>query len=395
MKAAHLAAMRYMPVNTRQPSLHVVHAVPSIMRSAGGTSTFVAELANHQVVDSHTAVTLLTTCVTADDVPLSPRVCMAPASGRSATQWLRKARDAAAIDLLHAHALWLPHTHNVIVAADSLGIPTVLSTHGMLEPYALRIKPWKKRLARFLYQDHDLRRANFLHATAMSEAENLRRFGLKQPIMVVPPGLELPPVEAMRNWNEQDRPQILFFSRIHPIKNLIGLIEAWAAIRPPEWTLRIVGPDEGGHAAAVQAKIAALGVHDSVTLEGPMYGTAKKQLFSAASVFILPSFTENFGIVVAEALAYGVPVITTAGTPWSELVDRACGWWVQPDHASLVNVLTEATQTSTDRLREMGLRGRTLVEEKYQWPAVRDAMHAAYLWVLGRGPQPDCVIPSP
>jgi glycosyltransferase involved in cell wall biosynthesis len=396
MNASHIATVQHTPVISRQASLHIVHAVPSITRTAGGTSTFVAELANHQVVDAHTAVTLLTMGETANDVPLSPRVSVAPALGRSATQWLRdwlrKARDAAAIDLLHAHALWLTHTHDALVAADSLGIPTVLSPHGMLEPHALRIKPWKKRLARFLYQDRDLRRAAFLHATAMAEAQNLRQFGLKQPIIVVPPGLELPPVAAMRSWGPQDRAEMLFFSRIHPIKNLLGLVDAWAATQPPEWVLRIVGPDEGAHAAAVQARIAALGVQNTVTLTGPVYGHAKSALFSTASVFILPSFTENFGIVVAEALSYGVPVIATVGTPWSDLVDRDCGWWVEPDHASLVKVLTEATRTPIERLRAMGLRGRVLSEEKYQWGSVCDAMRAAYLWALGLGPQPDCVM---
>jgi len=386
-------------MNRNPTALRIVHAVPSITRTAGGTSTFVAELANHQVVDARTDVTLLTMGTTADDVPLSPRVSVAPAPGRSAAhwlrEWLRQARDAEAIDLLHAHALWLTHTHDALMAAESLGIPTVLSPHGMLEPNALRIKPWKKRLARFLFQDRDLRRAGFLHATAMAEAENLRRFGLKQPILIVPPGLELPPVEAMRRWNQADRPdrpEMLFFSRLHPVKNLLGLVEAWAAVLPSEWILRIVGPDEGSHAAVVRGRIDALGVHDSVFLGGAVYGPAKSALFAAASVFILPSFTENFGIVVAEALSYGVPVIATVGTPWSELADRDCGWWVEPDHASLVEVLKEATRTPVERLRAMGLRGRALAEEKYQWGSVCDSMRSAYLWALGRGPRPDCVM---
>ncbi len=373
-------------------SIRVVHAVPSITRTAGGTSAFVAELANHQSLDPCTAVTLLMMGSSKQDLPLSPGVAIAPPLRTRPTQWLAETHRRRGIDLLHAHALWLRHTHDVLSTAQSLGIPTILSPHGMLEPHALRHRAGKKLMARLLYQDHDLRRTDFLHATALPEAQTLRRCGLKQPVMIVPPGLDLPPRAAMRSWSPDGQWEALFFSRIHPVKNLIGLVSAWAASRPHGWTLRIVGPDEGGHAAAVQARIDALGLGNAVTISGPVYGPEKGTLFAAASLFILPSLTENFGIVVAEALAYGVPVITTVGTPWSELPERDCGWWVRPDHDSLVAVITEATQTSPDRLRDMGLRGRALVEEKYQWPSVRDAMRAAYLWALGRGPRPDCVM---
>jgi glycosyltransferase involved in cell wall biosynthesis len=373
-------------------ALAVVHTVPSITRAAGGTSTFVAELASHQSLAPRTTVKILTTGSSSDDVPLADGVSVVTSSNRSVADWLAGTRRAAEIDLLHAHALWLAHTHEALTAARSLGIPTVLSPHGMLESEALRLKAWRKRLARFLYQDRDLRRADFLHATAVAEADNLRRLGLKQPIIIVPPGLELPARSAMRDWTANDRPEMLFFSRIHPKKNLLGLVDAWAASRPKDWKLRIVGPDEGSHRVAVQAKIDSLGLAHSVTIAGPAYGAAKAALFASASLFILPSLTENFGIVVAEALAYGVPVVTTVGTPWSELTERHCGWWVQPHHDSLVEVLHEATRTPVAQLCEMGLRGRALVEEKYQWSQVCDAMHAAYAWALGRGPQPACVM---
>lgn len=162
-------------------------------------------------------------------------------------------------------------------------------------------------------------------------------------------------------------------------------------MRPTGWTLRIVGPDDGGHAAVVRARIDALRLRETVSLEGPVYGALKQSVFANASLFILPSFTENFGIVVAEALAYGVPAIATHGTPWKELVDFDCGWWVSPRRESLVATLQEATHASTNQLKAMGLRGRLLAENRYQWPSVCERLERAYRWTVGDGPPPECV----
>jgi glycosyltransferase involved in cell wall biosynthesis len=372
--------------------VRIVHAIASLARTGGGTSTFVSELATAQSRIPGNEVCIATRPAGGEDMPLAAAVDRVPLNERTVARWMRERHAAAAIDVANVHALWLPFTHRFLRAATGLGIPTILSTHGMLEPNALRLKWWKKRIALIAYQRRDLRLADALHATALPEAETLRRFGLRQPIIVAPPGLTLPAVELMRSWSFVGPRQILYFSRIHPKKNVLGLVEAWAAVRPQGWTLRIVGPDEGGHAASVNARITALGLTATVSVSGPVYGSEKQRLFADSSLFILPSFTENFGIVVAEALAHGVPAIATHGTPWRELVEAGCGWWVAPDHESLVSALVEATRRSDDELATMGLRGRRLAEARYQWPSICDAIQAAYLWLLGRGPKPDCVL---
>jgi glycosyltransferase involved in cell wall biosynthesis len=296
------------------------------------------------------------------------------------------------IDIVHVHGLWAPPIHAACESARRLGLPLVLATHGMLEPSALAIKWWKKRAALAVYQRRGLAAADILHATALQEAGNLRRFGLRQPILVAPPGITPPRVESMRDWQDSAPRTALFVGRIAPVKNLLGLIAAWADARPAGWKLVIAGPDDAGHAAAIQAAIDRAGLAGSVGMLGPQYGAAKEALFRSASLFVLPSLSENFGVVVLEALAYGVPVVATCGTPWQEVADTGAGWWVPGVHGSLAATLAEATRASPDELCDMGQRGRRLVEERYAWPAIRDGVQAAYDWILGCGSRPACVL---
>jgi glycosyltransferase involved in cell wall biosynthesis len=114
-------------------------------------------------------------------------------------------------------------------------------------------------------------------------------------------------------------------------------------------------------------------------------------LLQSASLFVLPTFSENFGIAVAEALAAGVPVITTKGAPWKELETHRCGWWVDVGAEPLATAMREAIALSDEQRRAMGKRGRRLVEERYSWPKIAADMKSVYEWVLGSGPKPECV----
>ena len=133
------------------------------------------------------------------------------------------------------------------------------------------------------------------------------------------------------------------------------------------------------------------GVESEFSFAGPVQEARKWDFFARADLFVLPSFSENFGLVVGEALAAGVPAITTRGTPWQELVTQRCGWWVDVGVEPLAAALREAVACSDAERAEMGRRGRRLVEEKYAWPAVARQMKAFYEWVLGGGPTPGCV----
>jgi glycosyltransferase involved in cell wall biosynthesis len=372
--------------------MHVVHGIAGIARAHGGTSTFVVELANAQARLPGNRVTLITGAPADDELCVSPAVEVVRADGaasfgRAASMIDRRHR----IDLIHAHGLWQQGSHDLGVAARTLGTAFVLAPHGMLEPNALRLKRFRKLAAMALFQRRSLVRADALYATADMEADELRRLGFRQPFIVAPPGVELPQPDALRRRPAPGTTTAVFLSRIHPKKNVLGLIDAWARTRPPGWTLVLSGPDADGHSAAVLARIQALGVGDTVRLCGPLYGEDKARLFQEATLFILPSFSENFGIVVAEALSYGVPVIATTGTPWELLEREACGWWVDPSPESLSAALCTAAGRAPDELRAMGGRGRAVAERHFQWPRIAATIQAGYAWLLDGGPVPPAV----
>ena len=350
------------------------------------------------------------------------------------------AADLAQFDIVHIHGIWSPRLHNVAKMCRVAKVPYIIAPRGMLEPWSLKQKWLKKRIARFLYQDKDLKCAAALHATAESEAEQFRRLGFRNPVIISPNGVNLPKEEGVRGQELGVRGKgfarrALFVSRMHPKKGVLELVEAWGrlgvrsqelgvskgdrgqGIRPSRvlathrdasklsdreaelgvsnWVVELVytvsGEFEREYEAKVKAKVKELGLEDRFIFTGPLNDEAKWEAYRRADLFVLPTYSENFGIVVAEALWAGVPVITTKGTPWSELDEYKCGKWIdlpaEGSNPSTWDALDEAlvsVMAMSDAERgEMGKRGRKLVEEKYTWEAVCSAMVDGYKKVLG------------
>lgn len=289
--------------------------------------------------------------------------------------------------LIHDNGLWLPTNHAAARVARALQIPFIISPRGMLTPWAMQFHGFKKRLAWLLYQRRDLRAAQVLHATSYQEAKEFRALGLTQPIAVIPNGVSLP--EQRRKVETRT---LLFLSRLHPKKGLLDLVAAWAAVSQQSagWQVVIAGGDENGHLAVVKAEIKKHKLETCFKFIGEVADEKKWDVYRRADLFVLPTKSENFGIVIAEALACGVPVITTKGTPWEELNAHQCGWWVEIGARPLQVALSEALCLSAEERHQMGLRGRKLVEESYAWPAAAKKMTGVYQWMLG-GLKPDCV----
>jgi glycosyltransferase involved in cell wall biosynthesis len=307
------------------------------------------------------------------------------------TSILRTASHGAGQCIFQDNGLWLPANHAVACAARKLNRLFVISPRGMLTRWALQFKGWKKRVAWWLYQKRDLQSARVLHATSRSEADGFRAAGLKQPIAVIPNGVDLP------DWREPSRPRpdvrtVLFLSRIHPKKGLLNLVEAWGRLNPKGWQVVIAGGDEAGHRAEVEGAIRAHKLEASFHFTGPVDGGERWSLFRQADLFVLPSFSENFGIAVAEALACGVPVVTTQGAPWEDLITHQCGWWPAVGSGPLGEALRAALSQTDEQRREMGRRGRQLVEAKYSWPGVAAQTISAYRWMLGECSKPEWVL---
>jgi len=254
----------------------------------------------------------------------------------------------------------------------------------MLEPGALSFSSFRKRIAWLLYQKRNISRADAIHSTSKLESENLKDLGLTGQIRVIPNGTILPPKRDWYPKPTKDALKILFISRIHPLKGLIKLVKALSYFHSSKWEFLIAGYDEIGHLREVQDFANQAGVSENIRYFGPVEDQNKWDLYHDADLFVLPSISENFGIVVAEALAAGLPVITTTGTPWEDLNRYNCGWWVEPSEMGLRSALEQALESPRDQLFEMGKRGRRLIEEKYSRKVIGEKTLNLYEEVLSR-----------
>lgn len=274
-------------------------------------------------------------------------------------------------DVIHDNGIWLCHNHRLAGIAAVSGVPRVVSTRGMLEPWAMNHKWAKKRLAWWLYQRRDLRRAACHHATAETEAAGVRHLGLGVPVRVIPNGVDPARGGSRLIGAGDDRTKTaLFLGRIYPVKGLPMLVDAWARVRPDGWNLRIAGPDEAGHRIEVEKAVATAGLDDAISFSGPLDGDKKEAALSRADLFILPSHSESFGMAVGEALAHSLPVLTTTAVPWPMLRASGCGWCVEPTVDGIAEGLRRATSLDLSALRAMGAKGRALVAAEFGWDLV-------------------------
>lgn len=304
---------------------------------------------------------------------------------------LRRGLFDAARDegILHAHGLWLAPNLYPAWAVKHGRAKLVVSPRGMLGAEALEYSSKAKAVLWAVFQRRALAAAGCLHATSEDERVAIRAAGLSGPVATIPNGIDLPPP-----WpaNAEPSSTVLALGRIHPKKGLDQLIRAWAAVeaRHPLWRLRIVGPAELGHDLELKALAASLGLQ-RVVIEGPAFGDAKAAAYRDAALFVLSTRNENFAMTVAEALAHGVPVISTKGAPWAGLETERCGWWVDGDPEAIAAALNSALTTPSAARRAMGQRGRAWMERDFGWSRVAADMLDVYRWLCQGGERPATV----
>lgn len=301
-------------------------------------------------------------------------------------------RRAAEETIVHVHGMWLPCTHAASTIARRAGLTRIVSPRGTLSSWALNYRRWKKQIAWHVFQRRDLTTATAFHATSEEEVEDLRKLGMRQPIIMAPNGVSLPE-EMPPKVHSGPRRRAMFLSRIHPKKGLPNLLHAWKQVVADDWELVVYGPEKIGHGDEIRALAKELGLTDRVSLPGELNDSDKWKAYRDADLFVLPTHSENFGIVVAEALAAGLPVLTTTGAPWGAVAEHGLGWWVEPTVEAIAPALQEATQSPREVLDETGARGATWLTERsgFGWEGVGRSMLDAYRWLLGRGDRPDCI----
>ena len=299
---------------------------------------------------------------------------------------------ASGVEVIHDHGLWL--MPNVYAGWEAKRAKTslVVAPRGMLSPVALTFSRLRKRAFWWLLQGPAIYRAACVHATSTQEYEEVRAFGLTNPVAIIPNGIDLPEPQREADMSPGPERIVLSLGRIHPKKGLDTLIRAWAKLEAPHpgWRLRIVGPDEQAHADELRALAARDGL-SRVSIEPPIFGNEKLRAYREADLFVLPTSNENFAVTVAESLAAGTPVISTRGAPWSGLARVGCGWWIDQGVDPLATTLANAMSMTREALKEMGARGRDWMARDFSWDRVARDMLAVYRWLSHATEPPETV----
>lgn len=301
-------------------------------------------------------------------------------------------------DVIHGQNLWSPLYNRMAKIARKHNIPYMVTPRGCLEPWAYQgqglIRNLKKRIAMVCYQKEDLQKAACILATAKMEADNIRKLGITAPIAIIPNGIDVSEYRCRDiDFKSMVKKQILFLSRIHEKKGIEFLINVWEQLntRYPDWNVVIAGNGEESYIQRLKAMIVSKGLKNSVDIIPPVFGKEKHKLYCESSLFVLPTYSENFGMVIAEAMSCGVPVITTNGTPWQELNEKHLGWCIDLSIDNLAKTISEAIGLGQEILFELGQRCSKHIYNTYQYTEVAAKNKAVYEWIVNGGDKPECV----
>ncbi len=366
--------------------MRVLHIIPSVRKSDGGparSSQGLVAALNEAGVEA-----MLVSCHIGDSAWI-PGVNRFAAPTKIGCYEKRRLLKQTILDfnpdIIHLHAIWLPEIHFAASLARQYHIPYVQAPRGMIQPWALKQKWLKKKIAWWLYQRLDFRRSSAFHVTSASEGEQVRKLGCRQSIIQLPNGVNVP--DEIPVWQrDASCPRVLYVGRMHPSKGLRLLVEAWGKKKMNGWKCELVYETHDEYEAQfekeIKERVQALNLDDDFVFTGPLSDKEKWLAYRRADLFVSPSYSENFGITVVEALYAGVPVITTKGTPWQELETIGCGKWIEIGADSLAAALDEIMSFPKEKRDEMGVCGRRLVEEKYLWPSIAKQMVEQYRAII-------------
>ncbi len=335
-----------------------------------------------------------------DGVPLSLTEVQGPrVFGYS--PMLPRLLEHGAFDLLHVHGLWMYQSIAALTWARRGGAPYVVSPHGMLDPWALRNSRWKKRIAERLFETAHLRHASCLHALCRQELEAIRAYGLRNPVCVIPNGVE-PAVRGVRDpqWRSalpRNAKILLFFGRLHPKKGLNNLIDAWwkalnaGTPHGKTWHLVVAGMGSEAYRRELIELVESRGLKDRVHLVGPQYGEDKSATLQAADAFILPSVSEGQPMAVLEAWAYSLPALITPACNLQEGFEQGAALRIGTDVESIADSLAQLFGLSPEALLRIGDAGARLAADTFNWHRIADRFEEVYRWLLGQADRPDCV----
>lgn len=377
--------------------MHVLHVIPSLSPSQGGPSFALPAMARALRAEG-----VEVDVVTTDDdgpgrrLPIGSgpveregyRVWSFPKQTEfykvslPLARWLnRHVRD---YDLVHIHAVFSFATVAAARAARRAGVPYLVRPLGVLNRWGMeQRRPWLKAASFRLLDKPLLDRAAGLHFTSVQERDEAAGLGLRAPVRVLPLGFDLaefevlPPASVFHAAfaDTAGLPLVLYLSRLDPKKNLEGLLEAWAQVPGPA-RLVLAGAGDAAYAAGLREHAARLGLGERVLWTGRLEGELKRAALAAATLYVLPSLSENFGIALLEAMAAGLPCVSTPGVALAAEAEDAVRV-VAPEPAALATALRDLLADSEERAR-LGAAARELARRKYTLLAMGRELKAWY-----------------
>lgn len=364
--------------------MKIIHYIPSIDRTSGGVGVYMQLLAKElgKLCELYIVTSQSNNPLSIENAKVITITSNISQFKKLKSEWL-DLLNRIKPDLIHINCCWMPQCAFTQKWAQELGYKVILSPHGMLEPWIISRHYWTKKLpALLLYQKSAIINATCIHATAESEKDNILKLGYNNKVEIVANGIDVNNIMIKDSWERKRN--ILFLSRIHVKKGIEFLLNAIAPIKDKlnGYTVNIAGEGDSQYINTLKQKAIDLGIDRMINFCGGVYGEKKWELFRDADIFILPTYSENFGIVIAEALACGTPVITTKGTPWNELESLKCGWWteigVEPTRKAILDFLS----LSKSEIENMGRNARMLVENKYSTTIIANEMYNLYIKVV-------------
>lgn len=299
-------------------------------------------------------------------------------------------------DILHIHGLWrYPHLF-INSWKRKTCKPVVVTPHGMLDPYILKMQgPVKRFIGRFLFKN-TFNVIDCYHALCKKEMQDIRAYGLKQPVAIIPNGINLPN-ENIKFQSFDDKNHLLYLGRLHPKKGVDLLIKAIAGIKLENslflnnWTIDIVGWDHENTKKSLEELVVKYELEDNIIFHGGLFGEDKIRMYAISDAYILPSYGEGLPMTVLEAWSWNLPVLITENCNLPEGFDAKAAIKIDTNVDSVINGLEKLFNMSDEDRIKMGQNGYELVKEEFTWNSSAKKMTILYNWLLNGGEKPEFV----
>ncbi|MBD1431819.1 glycosyltransferase [Sphingobacterium sp. DN00404] len=297
-------------------------------------------------------------------------------------------------DIIHQQGIWMYYSNEVLRLKRKKNVKVIIQPHGMLDGWAVQNSSFKKKAVGFLYEYSNLKHADCIHALNYEEYKAIRSFGLKQPIAIIPNGIDIKPElsslsKTTTKKSTNDKKKLLYLGRIHPKKGIELIVDALMIVisercsEIENWVIQIAGWDQDDHQQYLIDKVKKNFLGEYFEFVGPVFDEEKEKVFLQADAFILPSYSEGLPMTVLEAWSYKLPVLMTKYCNLQDGFTSNAAVELELDVHNIAFKLIKLFKMSDSDRHQIGTNGFKLVTEKYTWDKVAIQTKELYKWICG------------